>query len=178
METGVKKLYEVMFLIDSAEAAKDWDGIIELVTKMLNKIDAQMVSLKKWDERPLAYSIKRCSRGTYILGYFKADGRKITELERDVLLSERVMRALILRIDHLTEEELIKKITEVPAAGGGSNTTSRICWRTKDAGKSRSLEIADAGRFSSTNRRLARLRGKRNSRANTLACSSRRSCAP
>jgi small subunit ribosomal protein S6 len=109
LETGVKKLYEVMFLIDSAEAAKDWDGIIELVTKMLNKIDAQILSLKKWDERPLAYSIKRCSRGTYILAYFRADGRKITELERDVLLSERVMRALILRVDHLTEEDIAKQ---------------------------------------------------------------------
>jgi small subunit ribosomal protein S6 len=109
-----------MFLIDSAEAAKDWDGIIELVTKMLNKIDAQIITLKKWDERPLAYSIKRCSRGTYILAYFKADGRKITELERDVLLSERVMRALILRIDHLTEEDVIKqaaaKAPPVPVA--------------------------------------------------------------
>jgi len=115
LETGVKKLYEVMFLIDSAEAAKDWDGIIELATKMLNKIDAQIISLKKWDERPLAYSIKRCARGTYILSYFKADGRKITELERDVLLSERIMRALILRVDHLTEEEIIKKMTEVRA---------------------------------------------------------------
>jgi len=104
-----------MFLIDSAEAAKDWDGIIELATKMLNKIDAQIISLKKWDERPLAYSIKRCARGTYILSYFKADGRKITELERDVLLSERIMRALILRVDHLTEEEIIKKMTEVRA---------------------------------------------------------------
>lgn len=115
METGVKKLYEAMFLIDSAEAAKDWDGIIDLVTKMLNKIDAQIISLKKWDERPLAYSIKRCSRGTYILSYFKAEGPRITELERDVLLSERVMRALILRIDHLTEEEVIKLATEVKA---------------------------------------------------------------
>jgi small subunit ribosomal protein S6 len=104
-----------MFLIDSAEAAKDWDGIIELVTKMLNKIDAQILSLKKWDERPLAYSIKRCSRGTYILAYFKADGRKITELERDILLSERIMRAQILRVDHLTEEEVIKLVTEVKA---------------------------------------------------------------
>ena len=104
-----------MFLIDSAEAAKDWDGIIELVTKMLNKIDAQILSLKKWDERPLAYSIKRCSRGTYILAYFKADGPKITELERDVLLSERVMRALILRMDHLTEEDLAKQLAAASA---------------------------------------------------------------
>ena len=113
METGVKKIYEIMFLIDSAEAAKDWDGIMDLVTKMLNKIDAEILLLKKWDERPLAYSIKRCGRGTYILAYFKAEGVKIKELERDVLLSERIMRAQILRTEHLTEED-IAKLTIAP----------------------------------------------------------------
>ena len=142
METGVKKLYEVMFLIDSAEAAKDWDGIIELVTKMLNKIDAQILSLKKWDERPLAYSIKRCSRGTYILAYFKADGRKITELERDVLLSERVMRALILRVEHLTEEDIIKQATaaaHAPAAPVAADDTTVAQNEPEAAG----TEVAD-----------------------------------
>ena len=126
METGVKKLYEVMFLIDSAEAAKDWDGIIELVTKMLNKIDAQILSLKKWDERPLAYSIKRCGRGTYILAYFKADGRKITELERDVLLSERVMRALILKTEHLTEENIAKQMAAANAPAATDDTVAKV----------------------------------------------------
>ena len=130
METGVKKLYEVMFLIDSAEAAKDWDGIVELVTKMLNKIDGQIVTLRKWDERPLAYPIKRVTRGTYILAYFKAEGPKIHELERDVLLSERVMRALILRVEHLTEEEVIKQATApvhapVPAPVAADGTVAQ-----------------------------------------------------
>lgn len=118
METGVKKLYEVMFLIDSAEAARDWDGIIDFVTKMLNKIGAQIVSLRKWDERPLAYPIKRVSRGTYILAYFKADGQKISELERDMLLSERIMRALILKVEHITEEDILRQVaaaTQAPA---------------------------------------------------------------
>ena len=108
METAVKKLYEGMFLIDSAEAARDWDGIIELVTKMLTKADAEIVSLRKWDERPLAYTIRRCARGTYILAYFRAGGQKIHEIERDVQLSERIMRVLILKADHLTEEDIAK----------------------------------------------------------------------
>lgn len=112
METAVKKLYEGMFLIDSAEAAKDWDGIIELITKILTKTDAEIISIRKWDERPLAYSIRRCNRGTYILVYFRVEGPKISEIEHDVQLSERIMRALILKADHLTEEDIAK---ETPA---------------------------------------------------------------
>jgi small subunit ribosomal protein S6 len=108
LDTAVKKLYEGMFLIDSAEAAKDWDGIIETITKMLTKIDAEIVSLRKWDERPLAYKIRKCERGTYILSYFRAEGPRIHELERDVELSERIIRALILNAEHLTDEDLAK----------------------------------------------------------------------
>jgi small subunit ribosomal protein S6 len=108
LETGVKKLYEGMFLIDSAEAAKDWDGVIELIKKTLAKADAEIVSIRKWDERPLAYTISKCNRGTYILAYFKADGQKIHDVERDVQLSDRIMRALILKGDHLTEADIAK----------------------------------------------------------------------
>jgi small subunit ribosomal protein S6 len=115
LETGIKKLYEGMFLIDSAEAAKDWDGILELVKKMLAKADAEVVSIRKWDELPLAYTIRRCGRGTYILTYFRADGPKIRDIERDVQLSERIMRALILKADHLTEEDLAKETSAMLA---------------------------------------------------------------
>ncbi len=111
METIVnnKKLYEAMFLVDSAEAASDWDGINKLITGILERTGAEIVSTKKWDERKLAYTIKKQTRGTYILCYFKADGGKIKDIERDVRLSERVMRVLILRADHLTERDIAKE---------------------------------------------------------------------
>jgi small subunit ribosomal protein S6 len=112
LETAGKKLYEGMFLVDSAEAAKDWDGVIELITKILNKADAEIISIRKWDERTLAYPIRKCTRGTYILAYFKVNGQKNRDIERDVQLSERIVRALILRADHLTEKDIAK---ETPA---------------------------------------------------------------
>ena len=51
-----------------------------------------MVAIRKWGERKLAYDIEHKTRGTYILAYFKADGRRIAGIEKDVLLSEKVMR--------------------------------------------------------------------------------------
>jgi len=107
-----KKLYEAMFLVDSAEAASDWEGINKLITTILERAGAEIVSMKKWDERKLAYTIKKQTRGTYILCYFRADGGKIRDIERDVRLSERIMRVLILKADHLTEQDIAK---ETPA---------------------------------------------------------------
>ena len=108
MKTFAPKLYEAMFLVDSAKAAADWDGIIGTITSLLGKCDAEILSLKKWDERRLAYDIERQSRGTYILCYFKGDGQKIGDLERNVQLSEDILRVLILRGDHVKSEDLEK----------------------------------------------------------------------
>lgn len=109
METAVNRLYEAMFLIDSAEAARDWDGIIKIINTILEKAQVEIVSVRKWDDRPLAYKISRCLRGTYVLVYFRANGARIGEIEREVQLSERILRVLILRADHLSEQDLQKE---------------------------------------------------------------------
>jgi small subunit ribosomal protein S6 len=98
LDDNTKKLYEGMFLVDAAEAVSNWEKLEEAVRKILSRNQAEVVSLKKWDERKLAYDIKGKSRGTYILCYFKADGESIAGIEKDVRLSERIMRVLILRV--------------------------------------------------------------------------------
>ncbi len=112
MGTVTKKLYEGMFLIDTALAAADWDGVLGMIRKLLEKNEAEVVSLKKWEERRLAYDIQGKSRGTYILSYFKCDGDKLVGIERDAQLSEKIMRILVLKADELTAEEINK---ETPA---------------------------------------------------------------
>jgi small subunit ribosomal protein S6 len=107
-----KKLYEGMFLVDSALATADWDGTLAAIRTILERAGADLVSMKKWDERKLAYTIRSKTRGTYILTYFRAEGPRISQIERDVRLSEKIMRALILRVDHLTQDDLDK---ETPA---------------------------------------------------------------
>ena len=96
METVAKRLYEGMFLVDSAQAAADWEGTLSVINNILQRADAEVVSMRKWQERKLAYDIDHKSRGTYILCYFNAAGERIAGIEKDVLLSEKVMRVLIL----------------------------------------------------------------------------------
>jgi len=110
-----KRLYEALFLVDSAIAAGDWTGLVEKITAMINKRGGEMVSLKKWDERKLAYEIQNKSRGTYILVYFNAEPESIVKLERDINLSEDVMRAMILRADFVNQEAGVEKETPLEA---------------------------------------------------------------
>jgi small subunit ribosomal protein S6 len=107
----VKRLYEAMFLVDSGQAASEWDGIIGLIENILKRADAEVVCLRKWSDRKLAYDIEHKGRGTYILCYFKADGRKIAGIERDVRLSERIMRSLILTAEERPSDHVERDIS-------------------------------------------------------------------
>lgn len=107
MESVVeKRLYEAMFLVDSAQAGKDWDAVVTTIKTVFERAEAEIVSLRKWDERKLVYEIEGKTRGTYILVFFRADGEKIQGIERDVRLSERIMRVLILNAESRKEEEI------------------------------------------------------------------------
>jgi small subunit ribosomal protein S6 len=125
---GEPKLYEAMFLVDSAEATTDWDGITAAIKNILEKASAEIVSIRKWDDRKLAYEINGKGKGTYILCYFRAEGSKLRDVERDIQLSERIMRALILCAEH-------RQIKDIE-----TGSTSQIVGETetqKRAGKKR-----------------------------------------
>lgn len=105
------KTYEGMFLVDSG---KDFQAASEPISTILERSKAEVLSLRPWEERRLAYSIRGQKRGLYVLAYFKADPERIGQLERDCQLNEDVLRVLILRRDRISDEEIQ---AETPATG-------------------------------------------------------------
>ena len=98
--------YEAMFLIGQAVAA-DLSGVIQHINEVLARGNAEVIAMRKWDERRLAYEIRGQKRGLYILVYFRAPGPDVAHIERDCNLSEKILRTLILRADHLTQDEML-----------------------------------------------------------------------
>ena len=91
-----KRLYEAMFLVDSAQAGSDWDGTLAAINRVLERAEVDVLSIRKWADRKLAYEIGHKGRGTYILAFFNADPLKIASIEKDVNLSEQIARVLVL----------------------------------------------------------------------------------
>lgn len=112
LSTVTKRLYEALFLVDSAS---NWDEATERIKSLLAKYDGEVTSIRKWDERKLAYEVKGKNRGLYILVYFNCETGKIREIERDIQLSEDIMRAMILRTDPMSQEDMDR---ETPAMIG------------------------------------------------------------
>lgn len=101
-------LYEAMFLFDPTFAGSFENCEAEIKRIVVDRAEGEIVFLRKWEERRLAYKLKGRKRGVYVLTYFKAPASKITGLERDAMLSENVLRVLVLRADGMTQELMEK----------------------------------------------------------------------
>ena len=99
-----KKTYEGMFLLDAG--GSDFDAASEPVRKVLDRYEAEMLALKPWDDRRLAYEVRGRRRGLYALTYFRLDPERVREVEHDCQLDERILRVLILHRERLPEEEI------------------------------------------------------------------------
>jgi small subunit ribosomal protein S6 len=97
--------YEAMFLFP-ASAAAEVDASIKNVTGIIERHGGKIVVVKKWDERKLAYEMNKQKRGLYVIAYFNAPGTAVTAIERDVNLSEDILRVLITDADHLNTDEM------------------------------------------------------------------------
>ena len=91
--------YEGMFLLDHGKVKNEPEKGIAEVTQVLEKHGAKIAQIGKWDERKLAYEIKRQKRGSYVLVHFEAPAAAIQEMRQDLNLSEIINRDLMLRIE-------------------------------------------------------------------------------
>jgi small subunit ribosomal protein S6 len=97
--------YEAMFLFPAA-AASEVDGSIKTVTGIIERHGGKILVVKKWDERKLMYEMKKQKRGLYIIAYFTATGDALVPIERDVNLSEDILRVLVTDATHLNQDEM------------------------------------------------------------------------
>jgi small subunit ribosomal protein S6 len=98
-------LYEGLFLM-GPQAGSDLQGALDHIQEILDRAEADTVVLKKWEERKLAYAIRGQKRGVYIIAFFRVAHTKLPNIDRDCNLSEQVVRAMVIRADHIGETEL------------------------------------------------------------------------
>ncbi|MEX0717114.1 MAG: 30S ribosomal protein S6 [Planctomycetaceae bacterium] len=118
---GKEKLYEGMFLVESGKFATDPDGVASHILGLLEKIGAEIVTHRPWQDGKLAYEIEGHRKGLHYLVCFKYAGPNLSELDRGVKLSDLVLRHLVISQPPQIFEALVAAITsdeepaEVPA---------------------------------------------------------------
>ena len=100
-------VYEAMFLLDTNKVAGDVPSAAGQLHSLLEKNNAEVLVSRPWDERKLAYPIKKHKKGLYYLTYIRTEGKNLINMERDIALNELILRHLVLRVDSKLVETML-----------------------------------------------------------------------
>jgi len=103
-----KHVYEGLFILDSNRYARDASGVVGTIPTTVQQLGGEVLASRLWEERRLAYPIKGHRKGTYWLTYFRLDGDKVTDLNRQFQLNDGVVRSLFLKIDPRIADTMVQ----------------------------------------------------------------------
>jgi small subunit ribosomal protein S6 len=72
-------------------------AIIDRTTRQITADGGQIIKVAPWGRRRLAYAIDRHREGAYHIVVFEAPTTAIAELERGLLITEEILRHLVVR---------------------------------------------------------------------------------
>ncbi len=72
--------------------------IEEKYSKIVEKLDGDIIKLENWGLMNLSYLIKKNKKGNYIHFKIKADGKIISELEKNEKIDKNLLRYLTVKV--------------------------------------------------------------------------------
>jgi small subunit ribosomal protein S6 len=121
-------VYECLFILDSNRYARDPNGVSGEIPAMIEKLGGEVMVSRLWNEQKLAYPINGQRKGTYWLTYFRMQGPKLSQFNRECQLNGNILRHLTLTVDprlvealvaHARGERTLRRVEEPVAAVAG-----------------------------------------------------------
>ncbi len=110
--------YEVMYIIDTAIDEQARTALINRFSGLVEANGGQVDRVDEWGKRRLAYPINYKTEGYYVLMYIAAPADLPRELERNLQISDSVLRYMVIRFEGVLppKREPLKPYTPAHAA--------------------------------------------------------------
>ncbi|WP_434052337.1 MAG: 30S ribosomal protein S6 [Roseibium sp.] len=114
-------LYEHVFLARQDVSAQQVETLVEQFKGLIEGAGGSVGKIETWGLRSLAYRIKKNRKAHYTLMNITAPHAAVAEMERQMGLSEDVLRFMTFKVDELDEEPsaMMQKRDRDDRRGGG-----------------------------------------------------------
>lgn len=118
---NTKNKYEILFIIKSGTTEADREAAIKKYIALIEQAGGTIDLVDKWGNRRFAYDIDFKHDGYYVLIYFTSAPTLPKELERVMLISEEVVRFMVINRNNLGEPVEQRKKNAVVATEETTN---------------------------------------------------------
>lgn len=89
--------YELVVIISPEIDEEEMPDAANRVSELVSKTGGNVTEINQWGRRKLAYPIKRCTEGNYMLAHLELDPASAKDLEANLRLTGEVLRHLLVR---------------------------------------------------------------------------------
>ena len=89
------KSYEVLYIIKANAADEAKEAIVEKFSALVTSLNGTVDTVDKWGMKKFAYPINYMNEGYYVLMAFTADTSIPAEIERQMRISDDIIRNMI-----------------------------------------------------------------------------------
>jgi small subunit ribosomal protein S6 len=90
--------YETIYILRPELGGEAVDAFNTKMKDIVGGFGGKVIRLSNWGKKRLAYRVKKCTRGTYVHLLYLGEGKTVDELERNLRLSDNVIRHLTVLI--------------------------------------------------------------------------------
>jgi len=105
--------YETIFIVHPDQGGKVKE-FIDRFKKIIEGLEGAVSQADEWGLMDLAYRIRKQGKGYYSLLRYQSSARAVEELERNMRLSDEVLRYLTVRLDEETKEPPQPRQKDIP----------------------------------------------------------------
>ncbi len=91
--------YETIFIVKTDLGDEALAERIAWVTDILTSNGAEVINIEQWGKKRLAYQVKKQKHGIYVLMHYEGDPKVVPELERNLRLSEDILKHLTVKLE-------------------------------------------------------------------------------
>jgi small subunit ribosomal protein S6 len=95
--------YENVFIVRQDMSPAQVEGLADNYATLIEENGGKVLKREHWGLKSLAYRIKKNRKGHYVMFDVEANSDAVNELERQMRLSEDVIRFMTVKIDEVTE---------------------------------------------------------------------------
>ncbi len=95
----MRRDYELGFILHPEVSEEQSNAILERIQQVVNNHDGQVVRVSQWGRRRLAYPIRHQRDGFYVFFDMILAPETVSELDRNLKVTEEVLRHIIIRRD-------------------------------------------------------------------------------
>jgi small subunit ribosomal protein S6 len=106
--------YETIFITLPELSEEDHSALLEKIRSIMTSWQGEVIKLDDWGVKKLGYEIRKNSRGRFFLIDYLAKPDLILELERNLRLSDRVLKYQTIKLSEEISPEAIKTLKEGP----------------------------------------------------------------